>query len=143
MKRMAAINLVFKALVVVTMIATSFQSFAKHPYPVVDMCYLLKNLNKYDGRLIELHSEVRFTEHGRQLFDPRCGDLGVMGLSIDDQQYRNKKTILWIRRIFAQGGRGAVVIIGRPVQKPFDHFIGYFILQGVVEEAGSSGNGVR
>lgn len=142
MKHMVAIKIISKTFVTAAIFVIPLRCFAGQPYPVVGICHLVENMSNYNGKVIELHSEVKFTEHGRQLFDPQCKVPGVIGLSIDDRQYKNPKTISWIRKIFAHGGHASITIIGRPVQKPFGHFLGYFILQDVIEK-GNQGKRIQ
>jgi hypothetical protein len=106
---------------------------ATQSYPVVDICNVLGNMNEFDGKMIELRSEVRFTAHGNHLLGSRCSELGSLGLSIDDEQYKEEKVVSFLRKILSQGGRGSVTLVGHLVRKPFNNFKGYFVLQDVIE----------
>lgn len=114
-----------------------FNCVATSSRPVVDICQLLDNMHTFEGKSIELHSEIKFTEHGRHQFSRQCPNMGSLGLSISEDQYKDKKTISFIRKIFNQGGTGSIIILGQPIRKAFGNFKGYFILENVIEVNGS------
>jgi len=112
---------------------TSWSCDASAPYPSTDICYLLKNVSEFDGKTIELSSEVKFTMHGRHLFDSQCHELGSLGLSIDERKYGDKKIINFVRKVMSQKGEAHVILIGQFVHKPMENYSGDFILEKVIE----------
>lgn len=112
---------------------TSWSCDASAPHPSTDICYLLKNVSEFDGKTIELSSEVKFTMHGRHLFGSQCHELGSLGLSIDEGKYKDKIIINFVRKVMSQKGEAKVILIGQFVHKPMENYSGDFILEKVVE----------
>lgn len=106
---------------------------ARSPYPSTNICYLLKNVNEFDGKTIELRSAVKFTMHGRQLFGNQCHELGSLGLSIDEEKYKDRKTTNLVREVMSQKGEANVILIGRFTRKATGNYSGDFLLDEVVE----------
>lgn len=69
----------------------TFNCFAEGVAPSVKICDVLKNIDEFDGRLIELHTDIRITMHGRYLIGAECGELGSIGLVINDEEYKNTR----------------------------------------------------
>jgi hypothetical protein len=113
-------------------------SSAASPYPQVDICELLRNLDHFEGKTIELHSDVKFTMHGRHLLGRECRELGSLALSINDPLNDDKTVVDFVRGVMSQHAEATVVLVGRPNTKPTDgwkpseSYVGDFILEKVV-----------
>lgn len=125
--------LIFMLLSLVT-----FRCFAEGAVPSVQICDVIKNIDAFDGRLIELHTDIRITMHGRYLVGNECGGLGSLVLVIKDEQYKNKEVKTFVRKIYSNGTRSGLVLIGYPSKAPFNHSNGSFVLQGVVNSRAKS-----
>lgn len=125
-----------KMMRILASIAITLSCFACHAatvYPVVDICRVLGDMDKFDGQTIELHSEVKFTMHGRHLFGSRCYESGSLGLSIPEERSKERTVGDFVQRVMSEQGRASVVLIGQFVREPTKNFMGYFILEKVVE----------
>jgi hypothetical protein len=130
--RMAAIIKIRSiALAVVIAVASSYCRAEEH-YPTVDICYLLKNIDSYRGKVVTLRSDIRFTAHGMHLFGEQCSGEGDIGLNISDEQYKDKKVASFIKKVFHQSARASITIVGYAVPESSGHWKGYFILQDIL-----------
>ena len=130
--RMAAIIKILSIALAVVIAVASSCCHAEERYPVVDICYLLKNIDTYRGRVVTLRSDIRFTEHGMHLFGEQCSSDGDIGLNISDDQYKDKKVASFIKKIFHQSARASITIVGYAVPEPSGHWKGYFIVQDIL-----------
>lgn len=128
-----------RALMFIAIALASSSCNAGARYPATDICYLLKNMDKFDGKTIELRSEVKFTMHGRHLFGSQCSELGSLGLSIDGEKYKDGKIINFVRRVMSQHGEADAILLGQFVHKSTENYSGDFVLEDVIEI--KSGNG--
>ncbi len=74
-----------------------------------------------------------FTMHGRHLYGSKCSDLGSLGLSIDEKRYDKKEIKDFIDQVMAQKGPAKVALVGRFVETPFKNYVGYFVLEDVID----------
>lgn len=122
-----------RALMLVAIALVPLSCDAGPPRPSTDICHLLESMSTFDGKTIELRSEVRFTMHGRHLFGSQCSELGSLGLVISDEKYENKNIISFVRKISSNQGEAIVVIIGQFIHKPMESYRGEFLLKEVVK----------
>lgn len=105
---------------------------AKNDRPIVTVCDLLSNPNRYDGKIVEVHAELTLGMHGGVLIDERCNsDLGAIRLIIAKQLYKNKNVAAMIRMVMSRHARAQVVLIGSFDKTPTDTADGSFALRTV------------
>lgn len=103
---------------------------------------MLRNMSAFDGKSIELHSEVKFTMHGMHLLGRQCRELRSLGLSIDEDQYKDKKVADFVRQVMSMHGEASVVLVGHLDLKsadgsvPSESYAGDFILEKVIRVSG-------
>ena len=86
---LAAFNKLAKALLVGAATTAPCHAATVPRYHTESICQILKDVSKFDGQHIELHSEVMFTMHGRHLFGGECSELGSLALSVSDDQFND------------------------------------------------------
>lgn len=122
-----------KLLTFIAIALTCLSCGASAVCPSTDICYLLKNMSEFDGKRIELRSDVKFTMHGRHLFGTQCYKLGSVGLSIAEEKYTDRTVVDFVQKVMAAQGEAGVVLIGRFEYKSIENYKGYFVLEKVVE----------
>jgi hypothetical protein len=109
----------------------AFGCFAEDAAPPVQICNVLRNENEFEGRLIELHTDIRVTMHGRYLVGSECAELGSLGLVIDDKKYKNSRVKEFVNKIYSDGGWIGLILIGYPSKASSSGLNGSFILHDV------------
>jgi hypothetical protein len=109
----------------------TFRCLAEDAVPAVQICDVLKNIDGFDGGLVELYSDIRITMHGRYLIGKECRELGSLSLVINDKEYKNRRVKQLVRNMYSNGGRFGVVLVGYPSKVTFNSTNGSFILQDV------------
>lgn len=122
---------------------SSFYCEAEREHSTVDICHLLKNRKNFDGKTVELNSDVEFTMHGRYLFGASCHELGSIGLSIDEKKYDDGKVIRFVKAVMKKKGRAHVILVGRFTDVSSENVLGSFALKDIVEVDNRAGIPMR
>jgi|GEM_PF-2656083 len=109
----------------------TFRCFAGDAAPPVQICDVLKNVGKFEGRLIELHTDIKVTMHGRYLVGNECPGLGSLSLVINDEGYKNKRIREFVTEIYSNGGQLELILVGYSSKASSDGLNGSFILNDV------------
>lgn len=131
--RINATHTAAKFLTCVALAITSFSCEAAKQHANLDICQLLGNVNGFDGKTVELSSDVKFTIHGRYLFGASCHELGSIGLSIDEKKYDDERVIKFVKKVMWGKGRVHVILVGRFTHVPSENLVGLFALSDIVE----------
>lgn len=121
----------FVVIVLVFFSLFASRCFAADRLPPTPICEVLRNIDAFDGRLIELHTDMRITMHGRYLIGKGCSELGSLGLVINNEEYKDKEVKEFVRKIYSGGEQSGLILIGYSSKATFDRFNGSFILKGV------------
>jgi hypothetical protein len=100
--------------------------------PVVSVCELLGNVEKYDRKNVELHADLVLGPHGGVLIDDHCNNnLGAIKLDISDNARKDPKVTSMIKKVMSHQAHGQVVLVGSFDKNSIDTSNGSFILQTV------------